>query len=468
MAGLGPVMPGMAEFTGPLVQHPARVSFFWYLGLIVLGAALLRQPASRASDEAPISWLDSVFTATSAACVTGLAVRSTGNDFSWMGQLIILVLIQLGGIGIMTVTTYVTFQLGGRQSLRHRMILSETLGAGEAPDLRSVLRRVLRLTLLVEGAGVVILTVRFLFDYSPRDALWHGVFHTVSAFNNAGFGLHDDSLTRYQDDWIVNLTVVLLIMIGGIGYPVILDVLRHRKEPWRELWERLTLHSKVMLVGTALLVVVGTLAILALEWDGVFAELPWYNRPLAALFHSVSTRTAGFNTVDLTSMNNATLFITMLLMMIGAGPGSTGGGFKVTTFMLLAARAWSSFRGFSRVNLFRRTVPHEAINRAVATALIFSIVAASALVLLLAVEQREAPHSRTDKLFLDAAFEVVSALGTVGLSTGMTGQLTALGKLVIIALMFIGRLGPISAFVALARAQREHKVEYVHDAPLFG
>jgi trk system potassium uptake protein TrkH len=368
----------------------------------------------------------------------------------------------------MTVTTFVTFQLGGRQSLRHRMILSDTLGAGEAPDLRSVLRRILRLTLVVESAGVVILTIRFLFDFSPGEALWHAVFHTISAFNNAGFGLHDDSLTKYQGDWIVNLTVIALIVIGGIGYPVILDLMRHRQQPWREIWERITLHSKVMLVGTALLITVGTAAALALEWNGVLAALPWYNRPLAALFHSVSTRTAGFNTVDLASMNNATLFITILLMMIGAGPGSTGGGFKVSTFMLLGARAWSSFRGFSRVNLFRRTVPHEAINRAVATALIFSIIAAAALVALLVVEQSHVSHRQSSGLFLDAAFEVVSALATVGLSTGITGQLTSLGQMVIIALMFIGRLGPITVFAALARAQREHKVEYVHDAPLFG
>jgi trk system potassium uptake protein TrkH len=458
----------MVEYTGALVQHPARVSSVWYLGLVLTGATLLRLPLCRTSDENPISWLDGVFTATSAACVTGLSVRSTGNDFSFAGQVVILLLIQLGGIGIMTVTTYVTFQLGGRQSLRHRMILSDTLGAGEAPDLRSVLRRILRLTLVVESAGIVVLTIRFLFEYAPGKALWHAVFHTISAFNNAGFGLHDDNLTKYQGDWIVNLTVIALIVIGGIGYPVILDLMRHRRQPWREMWERITLHSKVMLVGTALLIIVGTAATLALEWSGVLAGLPWYNRPLAALFHSVSTRTAGFNTVDLASMNNATLFITILLMMIGAGPGSTGGGFKVTTFMLLCARAWSSFQGFSRVNLFRRTVPHEAINRAVATALIFSIIAAAALVALAAVEQSHVPHRQSSGLFLDAAFEVVSALATVGLSTGITAQLTGPGQVVIIALMFIGRLGPITVFAALARAQKDHKVEYVHDAPLFG
>jgi trk system potassium uptake protein len=458
----------MVEYTGSLVQHPARVTSVWYLGLIVLGALLLRSERCHASGQDPISWLDSVFTATSAACVTGLAVRSTGNDFSWAGQFVILVLIQLGGIGIMTVTTYVTFHLGGRQSLRQRMILSETLGAGEAPDLRAVLRRVVWLTLQVEGAGIAILSLRFLWDEFSLRSVWNAVFHTVSAFNNAGFALYDDSLTRYQADWIVNLTVILLVVIGGIGYPVILDLRRHHHEPWRELWDRLTLHSKVMIVGTAILISVGTLAVLLLEWKGALAELPWPARFLAALFHSVSSRTAGFNTVDTASLTNATLFITILLMMIGAGPGSTGGGFKVTTFVLLAARAWFSFRGFSRINMFRRTVPHEVINRAVATALIFSIIAATALVILLVLEQAELPHTKSDQSFLDAAFEVVSALATVGLSTGMTGQLTDAARVLMIGLMFIGRLGPITVFAALARAQRDRKVEYVQDAPLFG
>ncbi|MBW3595949.1 MAG: TrkH family potassium uptake protein [Planctomycetes bacterium] len=458
----------MPEFTGSLVQHPARISLVWYLGLIVLGALALSHPRCHASGEAPITRLDACFTATSAACVTGLVVRSTGEDFSFLGQVVILALIQLGGIGIMTVTTYVTFQLGGRQSLRHRMILSETLGAGEEADLRSVLRRVLQLTFVVEGAGALVLLVRFLFELPPGEALWSAVFHAVSAYCNAGFALYDNSLTRYQGDVVVNLTVISLLVIGGIGYPVILDLLHHRRSPWRRIWEQLTLHSKIMILGTVILLALGTAAVLFLEGDGVLREMPWWKRLLAAFFHSASTRTAGFNTLDTSAMTNATLFLTMLLMMIGAGPCSTGGGFKVSTFMLLAAHAWSSFRGFNRLNLFRRTVPQETVNRAVATALVFSIVAIGALVVLMTLEQSQAPHARSDKMFLDAAFECVSALCTVGLSTGMTGMLSNPARVIIIALMFLGRLGPITAFAALARTQRQRPLEYVHDAPLFG
>ncbi len=458
----------MPEYVGPLTQHPARVSFTWYFGLILVGGFVLSQPVCHASGRAPVSWVDSLFTATSATCVTGLAVRSTGNDFSVLGQLVILALIQLGGIGIMTVTTYITFQLGGRQSLRHRMILSETLGAAEESDLRSVLRRVLKLTVAVEGVGVTLLFARFLFDLPPGAALWHAVFHAISAYCNAGFGLYDDNLTRYDADPIVNGTVMALIVIGGIGYPVILDLLHHRKLPWRDLWDHLTLHSKIMLLGTALLIVVGTAAVLVLEWDGVLHGRPWPERILVSLFHSISTRTAGFNSVDLASMTNATLFITMLLMMIGAGPCSTGGGVKVTTFMLLAAHAWSSFRGYARLNWFRRTAPQEVVNRAVATVLVFSVVSVLALVALLTIEQSGKPHVESGALFLDAAFETVSALGTVGLSTGLTPRLTSAGKVIVIVLMFLGRLGPITAFAALARTRRDHGLQYVHDAPLFG
>ncbi len=458
----------MPEFTGRLVRHPARVSFYWYLGLILVGAALLCHPVCRTSPERPITWIDGLFTSASAACVTGLAVRSTGNDFSFLGQAVILALIQLGGVGIMTVTTYVTFQLGGRQSLRHRMILSETLGADEQSDLRSVLRRVLKLTVAAECIGTVILFVRFLFSLPPGDALWHAVFHTVSAFNNAGFGLYDDSLMRYSSDVVVNVTIMALIVIGGIGYPVILDIGRLHRMSWSEKWDRLTIHSKVMLLGTAILIPLGAVSMLILEADGLLREMHWARRLLVALFHSVSTRTAGFNSVDIAAMTTATLFITILLMMIGAGPCSTGGGFKVTTFMLLAAQAWSSFRGHPRLNLFRRTVPQEAINRAVATALIFSLVALTALVALLAIEQSAHTQADDHGFFLNASFECVSALGTVGLSTGLTPQLSTPGRLIIVLLMFVGRIGPISTFIALARPQREHRLEYVQDTPLFG
>jgi trk system potassium uptake protein TrkH len=458
----------MAQFIGSLEQHPARVSFAWYAATIVLGALLLMQPWCGSNSDKPITAMDAVFTATSATCVTGLAVRSTGHDFSWWGQFVILTLVQLGGIGIMTVTTSITFQLGGRQGLRQRAIIEETLGADEGANVRWVLGRVIRLTVLIEAAGAVLLFARFLFDYprQPFMALWHAVFHSVTAFCNAGFGLHDDNLVRYQNDWLVNWTIILLIVTGGIGYPVLIDIQRNWRGTWSERWERMLLHSKIMLVGTASLLIFGAVMVLVLEWDGVLKEMPLPQKFLAACFHSTTCRTAGFNTVDVGALSDTTLFISILLMAIGTGPCSTGGGFKVSTLMILVLRGWTTFRGFRQVTVARRTVPDTATDRAIAATLAFGAVAILGLTMLVAVEARGARAGA--RIFMDATFEAVSALGTVGLSTGITPHLSTLGRLIIIGLMFIGRLGPITFFVALSQGERRRTIEYVSEEPLIG
>ena len=458
----------MAKFIGSIKQHPARVSVIWYAATIAIGAVLLTQPLSYTDEQRPITALDAAFTATSAVCVTGLTVRSTGNDFSWLGQLVILALIQVGGVGIMTVTTYITLQLGGRQSLRQRAVISETLGAAENANVRWVLGRVLRLTLAFEGAGALALFVRFLFDYPPRIALWHAVFHSVAAFCNAGFGLHDDNLVRYQGDWIVNLTVIGLIVTGGIGYPVMIDLGRHWHKPWRDRWEGLLLHSKLMVVGTAFLLAFGAVTFVLLEGDGVLRGMPLPRRWLVALFHSTTCRTAGFNTINVGELTSATLFLTIMLMAVGTGPCSTGGGFKVSTFTVLVLRVWNSFRGWSQINVGRRTIPEAAVDRAIAAATGFSAVAVIMLTVLLAIEPTNRPFAASAGDFMDKVFEVVSALGTVGLSTGITPHLSTGGKIVLVLLMFIGRLGPITAFIALSRGQRKQAIEYAQEEPLIG
>ncbi|MCA9218760.1 MAG: potassium transporter TrkH [Planctomycetales bacterium] len=470
------VVTRMPKVAGSLVKYPARVSFFWYLGLIVAGTLLLRQPLSRGNPVQPISWLDAAFTSTSAACVTGLAVRSTPNDFSLFGQIVILVLIQLGGIGIMTVTTFVVFHLGARARLRHRAILTQTLGADEQADLNWILRNVLLITFLFEGIGFALLAFRNLFEM-PRDvslavgiadALWHALFHSVSAFCNAGFALHDDSLTRYQGDFYVNGVISVLIIAGGIGFPVILDVKHKWQSGSDDWWHDLHIHSKTMLIGTAALLVGGAVVFTILEWDGVLRDLPWHRRVLVPVFHSVSCRTAGFNTIELARLTNASLFVSILLMAIGAGACSTGGGIKVSTVMLLVYQAWSRFRGYERVHVFGRTIPRPAIDRATATVMLFSVAAVIALTLLLMIEQSSVSHLDTKGVFLEAIFEVASALGTVGLSTGLTTQLTNLGRVIIIVLMFLGRLGPISVFAALSRNDQEDPVQYAKEEPLVG
>ncbi len=458
----------MVQLSGSIQKYPARVSVLAYGALILAGAFLLCLPICGGTEKQPIRVLDAVFTSTSATCVTGLAVLSTEHAFSIWGQLVILLLIQIGGIGIMTLTTFVVFQFSRQASLRQRVVLAESLGADATADFRWIIRNILMFTFVTEGLGAAILTARNLLDQPPLSALWHGVFHSVSAFCNAGFALHDDSLTRYQGDVVVNLTIAALIVAGGIGFPVALDVRRNWHGSWKDRWERYQVHSKLMLIGTVGLILGGAIVILLLEWDGVLRGMPIWKRPLVVLFHSVSSRTAGFNTVDLAAMSNGSLFITILLMLVGAGACSTAGGFKVSTLMVLLAQSRAAFSGQLKLNVFRRTIPQETVQRATVTAMLYILATFVALTLLVAFEQSSKPHPDSADQFLDAFFEVVSALGTVGLSTGLTPHLTAAGRIIVILLMFVGRLGPISVFAALSRSQQPDRLEYPQTSVLIG
>lgn len=469
----------MPQFAGSINRYPGRASLSWYGGLIVVGFALLYfLPASAADPSRPISVLDALFTSTSASCVTGLVVRSTVDDFSLVGQAVILGLIQLGGIGIMTVTTFIVVQFDKRGSLRQRKAIADTLGADSHGDLRRILASVMVMTLLCEAVGFVLLAGYNLVNFqrfaslgvwtTPGEAIWHALFHSVSAFCNAGFALHDASLTPFADSYLVNGVITALIIIGGLGFPVVLDLWRSRKRPASDRWSGLQLHSKIMLIGSAVLLLAGFVSFLVLEKNGVLAGAPIGERLVKAALHSASCRTAGFNTVEIGDLSNATLFVTVLLMMIGAGPCSAGGGFKVTTAAIIALRAWATFQGYTRVNLFRRTLPTASVERAVATAMLFVALAGIALTTLLVIEQEEFGLRTEQGLFLDLLFEVISALGTVGLSTGMTTQLSDASRLVVVLLMLLGRLGPITTFIALSHSERAEPVEYPNDEPLVG
>ncbi len=308
----------MVQLAGPLVHYPARMLLTWYLSALLVGTVLLALPVSSADPDHPITLLDAFFTATSALCVTGLVVRDTGGDFSFVGQVFILGLIQIGGFGIMTLTTFVMSQLTG-VSLRHRAVISETLGANPRHDLRWILFAVFVLTIFAEFIGAVLLFVRFLADYGPRQAIWQAVFHSVSAFCNAGFSLNSTSLVRYQSDLTVNFVIGGLIVIGGIGFPVLLDLLGSLRLPWSERWSSLHLHSKLTLMATLIVFVGGGLIFTALEWNGTLNGLSWPSRVMASFFHGVSCRTAGFNTIDVSALSNASLFVSVVLMVTGAG-----------------------------------------------------------------------------------------------------------------------------------------------------
>jgi trk system potassium uptake protein len=466
----------MPRMTGRVQRYPARAAFAYYGTLILLGTIALLQPQCRAPGRPPLSFLDALFMATSAGCVTGLSVSSLENDFSFVGQAVILFMIQVGGIGIMTITTFISLQLGTRAGLRQRMIVTETLGAGEHADIRWVLKNVFALTLLFEMIGFVFLALRNLVDLPLRQALWHALFHSVSAFCNAGFSLWDSSMIHYRGDLATNGIICSLIVIGGLGYPVLLDLRANWHGEWSGRWHRLSVHTKLMLLGTLALLTLGFVGILTLEWNGVLSDLPIPERILASAFHSITCRTAGFNSIDVGALTSASLLVTILLMMVGAGPCSTAGGFKVSTLTVLVLRAWSTFRGYSRISIFRRTVPVSAVEKAVATALLFGVMLLLALTTLLIVEQRSrwvANEPMTSSVtehghFLETAFEVTSALGTVGLSTGLTSTLSGPGRVVIIVLMFMGRLGPISTFAALSRIEKDRRVSYPNEAPLIG
>lgn len=478
----------MLQLAGSLVRYPARVTTTWFALVILIGALLLVAPFSSANAAKPISFLDALFTSTSAVCVTGLAVRSTGNDFTPAGQCVILVLIQIGGIGIMTITTFILHAMAGRSGLRQRAVIASTLGAGDNADLRTILRRVFSTTLIIEGTGIVLLWIRFLFDMNPLTALWQATFHSVSAFCNAGFGLYDDSLVQYQGDLLVNIVIGLLVVFGGIGFPVIIDIWNCylSKSPLK--WDNLHIHTKVTLLGTVILLVGGAVGFLVLEWNGVLEEATLMERILIPCFHSVTCRTAGFNTIDLGQLSNATLFLSIALMTIGAGACSTAGGIKVSTFMMLMIHAQRRFRGQQVVNVFRRTIPQDAIDRAMASVMLFLASGGIALTILLIVEQSNlhgrnisndvpvvmvdgqeiAIYPERQELFLRALFEVSSALGTVGLSVNFTSTLSPVGRIVIIILMFLGRLGPLSVFAAVSRTSKEAKIHYAHEEPLVG
>lgn len=460
----------MIQPLGSISKYPARAAMIWYFSLIIVGSILLFLPFSNGNSDQPISWMDACFTSTSASCVTGLAVRSTGHDFSVFGQCVILALIQLSGIGIMTVTTFITLGWRTQHSLREKAIVVQTLGTN--PDSQRsiswILKNVLGFTFLIEGIGFLLLAVRNLFYMPIKEAVWSAFFHSISAFCNAGFSIYDDSLVQFRGDIWVNGVIAALIVLGGLGFPVIFDIYHHRSEPKATFWRKLHLHSKLMIIGTIVLLVTGFASVMVIEWYGVLNEFPLWEKILVSMFHSASLRTAGFNTIDLASLSHAMLFVSILFMMVGAGPCSTGGGFKVSTLMTMLAKAWSTVRGMPRITLFQRSIPEAVVSRSMVTAFLFGATSIIALTLLLISEQSHMAIQNPQMEFRDFLFEVVSALGTVGLSTGLTGDLSTTGRTIIIFLMYLGRIGPIAVIAAICISEQRQPIEMPSEEPLIG
>ncbi len=403
-----------------------------------------------ASNGGHLRFVDALFTAVSASCVTGLVVVDTGSALSTFGQLVILGLIQVGGLGIMTMSTLILLLGGRRPSLAGRVLIQDTFtGSGER-SVRDIIRNVVQFTLVIEGIGALLIFWRFLPGRTAGEALYFSAFHAVSAFCNAGFSLFADSLVAYREDWVLNLTICFLIVCGGIGF-LVLSELKQNFSFHRRSCSRLSLHSKLVLSVTAVLLISSSISILAMEWHNTLAPLSLPGRFLAGFFQAVSARTAGFNTLPIGEMANETLFVLIVLMFIGASPGSCGGGIKTTTLASLVVLGLSRLRGQEKPQIFHRTISAASIGKAISVVLISTIVIVLANLLILMFELGETPHPMSRGKFLELLFEVVSAFGTVGLSAGVTAGLSTAGKLILSMVMFVGRLGPLVIAVAVSR-----------------
>lgn len=431
-----------------LFESPARISIIGFAVLISIGTILLMLPA--ATTMSGLGFVNALFTSTSATCVTGLVVVDTGNAFSPFGQLVILLLIQAGGLGIMTLSTLFILMAGRRPSFVGQIVIKDTFTQKGDRSVSAILRDVFMFAFIIEGIGAVLMFFRFLPGKNIMEALYISVFHSVSAFCNAGFSLFSGSFVAYRDDWFLNIIMCFLVVSGGIGFLVLSEI--KQQFPFnRRTWSRLSLHSKLVLFTTAILLLFGGFLIIGMEWHNTLAPLSIPERFLAGFFQSVSARTAGFNTLSIGNMANETLFVFIFLMFIGASPGSCGGGVKTTTLATLTMLGVSRFRGRGRPQLFHRTISNESVGKAISIVMVSMVVIAIAAMILLMTELGEVPHAQSRGKFLELLFEVVSAFGTVGLSTGLTEGLTIMGKVVLTFVMFVGRLGPLVIALAVSR-----------------
>ncbi|WP_220101528.1 TrkH family potassium uptake protein [Paenibacillus sp. S150] len=439
-----------------LKLSPPQILVLGFAAVILAGTLLLMLPVSSRTGE-PLEFIDALFTATSATCVTGLAVVDTGTYFTLFGQIVIMVLIQIGGLGFMTMATLFALVLKRRISLRDRLILQEAMNQSSMEGIVRLIRKVLIYSLVIEAAAAAVLALRWAFDMPAGRALYFGIFHAVSMFNNAGFDIFGDyrSLTGYASDPVVNLVVIFLIVSGGIGFIVMSDLAEYRRK------RRLSLHSKVVLWTTAALILTGTAVFLVFEFTNshTLGPLGFGGKLWAAFFQSVTPRTAGANTLDIAGMRQASQFFMVILMFIGASPGSTGGGIKTTTFTLMVGAVISMLRGREDIVLFRYRLAQERVFKALTITLLALLLIVSVSMVLSTTEERP---------FLMILFETTSAFSTVGLSMGLTPELTQAGKILICLTMFAGRLGVLTLAYALGPKQGKPLYKYPEGKMIIG
>ncbi|MFO7866940.1 MAG: TrkH family potassium uptake protein [Candidatus Aminicenantes bacterium] len=438
--------------------NPAQVLAVSFLGAIAVGAGLLMIPACTVGGR--ISWIDALFTSASAVCVTGLIVQDTPVYFTPLGQAVILILFQLGGLGIMTFSTLVMVMTGRRISFKDRIIVQEGFHHASPSNLKSLIRNIFLFTFGLEIAGAGCLYFYWKDDFSGFQAAFHAVFHSVSAFCNAGFARFSDSFESFRGDLVVNGVLVVLIILGGLGFLVLNETFEILADKFRKKRHRLSLHMRMVLCITSALLLGSAALFFILEYAGALQNLPLIEKITTAFFQVVTPRTAGFNTIDLHLLGQGTIFMLIMLMFVGAAPGSTGGGVKITTLGVLFAFIKSRLAGRRLVNLNRRTLPFELITKA------FTLLALSFMVISLAVFILMISHP--DMTFREIIFEAFSAFGTVGLSLGITPELNPLGKTVIILTMYIGRIGPLSFLYAFSRERPVGRYDYAEESVMIG
>ncbi|MFH1457556.1 MAG: TrkH family potassium uptake protein [Candidatus Omnitrophota bacterium] len=439
-----------------LSLKPAQLMVTSFSFAIGMGAILLMLPAASASGDRT-SLVDALFTATSATCVTGLVVKGTASHFSFFGQAVILSLIQIGGLGIMTFSVSLALLLRKRLEMQRQIVMRDVLDQDTLLSVRGLTVFIVKMTVAFELIGAALLFILWKDNFTSKPlTAYYALFHSVSAFCNAGFSTFNDSLMRFSGDIGTNITIMALIISGGLGFTVIKDLIDRIR---RKKAARFRVQTKIVLAASFLFIVAGALGFYLLEAHHSLVGLGMKDRILVSLFQSVASRTAGFNTCDISALSSATLFMVIVLMFIGGSPGSTAGGIKTTTVAVLWAAIVSGFKQKEHCELHRRTIPFVVVRKAISLVLISLVIVASFFLLLLYIEQEK---------FSALMFEAVSAFGTVGLSTGVTALLSGKGKIVLTLLMFIGRLGPLTITYAFMQPRKPARYMYAEERVMIG
>jgi trk system potassium uptake protein TrkH len=447
--------------------NPPQIVVLSFLIIIICGTFLLSLPQAT-KDGIKMPLVDALFTATSATCVTGLIVRDTGSYFSTFGQMVIMFLFQIGGLGIMTLSTFFAVLLGRKLTIRQNVVIQSALDHHAVEGLRQLVVSILILTFGLEiiGASLLFLKIRLISGITFAQAWYYSFFHAISAFCNAGFSLYSDSFTRFRGDLFVNLVMIGLIIAGGLGFVVLMDFpkIKYLSKGKTVFFSRITLQTKLVLITTSVLLLGGTIILFLLEKDKILSTLPLGHKWLASFFQAVTPRTAGFNTLPIGELRDASLFFIILLMFIGASPGSTGGGIKTATLAILVATAVSMMKNKNEVSIFNRTIPRTVVRRVIIV-FILALVWIIATAFILNITEAGGFGERS---FLKILFETTSAFGTVGLSTGITPHLSVMGRLLISLTIFVGRVGPLTVALAVALKEERSYVSFPEERVMVG